>query len=83
MKRYLGFNLPEWMWIVFFAYAAFLAGGINVSWNEMRGLGGFLGAVVTPLFFTLLLGVGPVLALRAGVRLVGRMNGEIDGTDER
>ena len=78
LNRYLGLNVPEWMWIAFVAYTAFLAGSFSEWRSPSPGLGGFFGAVIVPLFFTGLLGVGPVLALRGGVRLVDRMAGESD-----
>ncbi len=83
MKRYLGFNLLEWMWIVFVGYTAFLTGTFNEWRSPSPGLAGFLGVVITPLLFTGLLGVGPALLLRAGVRLVDRMNGARDPAEGR
>jgi hypothetical protein len=83
LTRYLGFNVPEWMWIAFFAYVAFLTGSLDQWRSPSPGLGGLFRTVIVPLFFTGLLGFGPVLVLRAGVRLVDRLSGESDEAEEQ
>ena len=50
LNRYLGLNVPEWMWIAFVAYTAFLAGSFSEWRSPSPGLGGFFGAVIVPLF---------------------------------
>ena len=82
LTRYLGFNIPEWMYMVFVAYTAFLAGGFNEWRSPSAGLGVFYTTVVVPLFFTAVLGLGPVLVLRGGVRLVRHLGGAGDPAEE-
>ncbi|MBW2279212.1 MAG: hypothetical protein JRG76_03925 [Deltaproteobacteria bacterium] len=76
LNRRLGFNLMEWVYIVFVAYTGFLIGSFNVARSPEEGLAGAASALLAPILYTALIGLGPIFMFRAGVHLVSRANEE-------